>query len=416
MPNFGYIDGQLCAGRVPLADIAARFGTPCYVYSQAAIESAWSAYENAFGSQPHLVCYAVKANGNLAVIHVLARLGAGFDIVSVGELERVLAAGGDAGRTVFSGVGKRADEMRRALEAGIRCFNVESFSELRRLNDMASAANTRAPVALRINPDVDPGTHPYIATGSRQTKFGISYEDALRSCAEAAALPGIRLTGIACHIGSQITTLEPYLRAADRMVSLLHRLREAGIVLRQLDMGGGMGVQYSGETPPTPEQVVGVLRDRIADSDCELLIEPGRSIVANAGVLLTRVECIKENDGRHFAVVDAGMNDFLRPALYQAWHDILPVAINPGRPGRCYDVVGPVCETGDLIGASRTLSIAEGDLLAVCSAGAYAACMSSNYNTRPRGAEVLIDGKEIHLVRQREAVADLFSLERFPPD
>ena len=407
MSGFNYSGGQLCAEQVPLSEIARRVGTPCYVYSRGAIESNWRAYDAAFGGRRHLVCFAVKANGTLAVLQLLARLGAGFDIVSGGELERVIAAGADPSRVIFSGVGKRRDEMQQALLARIRCFNVESRSELLRLNEVASSVDVKAPVALRINPDVDPDTHPYIATGLRQSKFGIAYEEAVAACREAAALPHIQVCGVACHIGSQITSPDPFDNAVDRMAALLIDLRGAGIEPGCLDMGGGMGIRYRDESPPAPERIVRPLCESIPDPRVELVLEPGRSIVGNAGVLLTRVEYIKQNGGRYFAVVDAGMNDLLRPALYDAWHEILPVASGSDAPQRAYDVVGPVCESGDFLGRSRGLRLAEGDLLAVCSAGAYGACMGSNYNARPRPAEVLVSAHHEQVIRGRESIADL---------
>lgn len=410
--DFPYRDQALYAEAVSLADIAARFGTPCYVYSRTAIERQWRAFDAAFGPRAHLVCYAVKANSNIAVLQLLARLGSGFDIVSVGELERVLAAGGDPARTVFSGVGKRTDEMRRALEIGIRCFNVESPAELRRLNEMAGHMGRKAPVALRVNPDVDPGTHPYISTGLRESKFGIARENALEIYREGAGMPHLCMTGIACHVGSQIVTLDPFRDTAARMAELARELRAAGMPLAHVDLGGGLGVRHDVEAPPDPAALVRELCAMFEDMDVELHVEPGRSIVANAGVLLTRVEYLKQNGPRHFAVVDAAMNDLLRPALYRSFHAILPVHLGSRAPERRYDVVGPVCESGDFLGLDRPLAIAAGDLLAVCSAGAYAAVMASNYNTRPRPPEVLVDGAEAHEVRRRETVGDLVALER----
>lgn len=411
MSYFSYNNGQLCAEKIPLSDLAARFGTPCYVYSRAAIEANWRAYDQAFSGRPHGVCYAVKANGNLAVLNILARLGSGFDIVSVGELERVLRAGGDPARVVFSGVGKRTDEMQRALNTGIRCFNVESLSELRRLERIAAAAGRRAPVALRVNPEVDAGTHPYVATALRESKFGIPHEEARAVYREAAQLPHIQVAGIACHVGSQITSVEPYLETLERILALVDDLRRDGIAIGHIDMGGGLGIRYRDETPPEPAELVQALCARLSDQGVELHIEPGRSVVGDAGVLLMRVEYIKRSGDRHFAVVDAAMNDLLRPALYNAWQEILPVQARDGEDARVYDVVGPVCESGDFLGLDRRLVLGEGDLLAVACAGAYAACMSSNYNARPRPAEILVDGTRAHEVRTRESLAALMMLE-----
>jgi diaminopimelate decarboxylase len=415
MRNFGYINGQLCAGRMPLADIAARFGTPCYVYSRAGIESAWRAYDLAFGEHPHLVCYAVKANGNLAVLDALACLHAGFDIVSAGELALVLEAGGDPQSTVFSGVGKRTDEMRTALEAGIGCFNVESASELERLAAVAAQAGRRAPVALRVNPDVDPGTHPYIATGLRESKFGVSFDDAESLYTRALSLPSLEITGIACHIGSQVLELGPYLGAMDRMLELASRLRARGIALHHLDMGGGLGIRYREETPPRPAELVAALCKRLGSARLELRIEPGRSIVGDAGVLLTRVEYLKQNGARRFAVVDAAMNDLLRPALYGAWQEVVPVRPRDSAPARRYDIVGPVCENADFLARDRELALAEGDLLAVLGSGAYSACMASSYNARPRVAEVMVDDEAAFEVRRRGTLADLLAGQNHLP-
>lgn len=410
--DFPYRDQVLHAEDLSLADVAARFGTPCYVYSRAAIERQWRAFDGAFGDRAHLVCYAVKANSNIAVLQLLARLGSGFDIVSVGELERVLTAGGDAARTVFSGVGKRADEMRRALEAGIRCFNVESRAELLRLEEVAGGMGRTAPVALRVNPDVDPGTHPYISTGLRENKFGIAREMAPQIYREGAGLPHVRMTGIACHVGSQIVSLGPFRDTAARMADLARELRAAELPLAHVDLGGGLGVRHDVESPPDPAALVQELCTLFADLDVELHVEPGRSIVANAGVLLTRVEYLKQNGPKHFAVVDAAMNDLLRPALYRSFHAILPVRLGSRVPEQRYDVVGPVCESGDFLGLDRPLALAAGDLLAVCSAGAYSAVMASNYNTRLRPPEVLVDGGQAFEVRRRETIADLLALEK----
>ncbi|MGZ8218013.1 diaminopimelate decarboxylase [Methylomagnum sp.] len=408
MDYFEYRDGELCAEQVPLSVIAERFGTPCYVYSRATLERHWHAFDRAFADRPHLVCYAVKANSNLAVLNVLARLGSGFDIVSVGELERVLAAGGDPAKVVFSGVGKREDELRRALEVGIRCFNVEVPGELDRLNRIAGDMGKTASVSLRVNPDVDAGTHPYISTGLRENKFGIDIDEALHHYRHAASLPNLRVVGIDCHIGSQLTSVTPFIDALDRVLVLADKLKEEGIAIHHLDIGGGLGIRYDAESPPEPAEYAAALSERLAGLDYEILMEPGRAIVGNAGVLLTRVEYLKSNSVKHFAVVDAAMNDLIRPALYEAWQAIIPVRPAESAPKQVYDIVGPVCETGDFLGKERGLAIREGDLLAVRSAGAYGFSMSSNYNSRPRPAEVMADGDKVHLVRQREALTDLF--------
>ncbi|HEY5790982.1 MAG TPA: diaminopimelate decarboxylase [Gammaproteobacteria bacterium] len=414
MDHFSRRDGRLYAEDVPLERIAEQFGTPCYVYSRATLERHWRAFDSALAGLPHLVCYAVKANSNLAVLDVLARLGSGFDIVSGGELERVLRAGGDPRKVVFSGVGKRADELAAALAAGIRCFNVESAAELERLDAVAAAAGTRAPVSLRVNPDVDAGTHPYIATGLRENKFGIDVEAAYALYLHAAALEHVQVSGIDCHIGSQLTGLAPFTDALARVLSLVDRLAGAGIRLEHLDLGGGLGIRYRDEVPPEPAAYVAALRPLLAGRELELLLEPGRAIVGNAGVLLTRVEYLKEAPERAFAIVDAAMNDLIRPALYQAWMAIEPVLPRAAAP-RLYDVVGPVCETGDFLGKERELALQPGDLLAVRGAGAYGFAMSSNYNTRPRAAEVLVDGQRTHLARARETLDDLMRGEQRLP-
>jgi diaminopimelate decarboxylase len=416
MDHFIYRGGRLHVEDVALADIAAKFGTPCYVYSRATLERHWRVFDTALADQPHLVCYAVKANSSLAILQVLARLGSGFDIVSVGELQRVLQAGGDPSRVVFSGVGKRADEMRVALGAGIRCFNVESESELKRLNDVAGALGLRAPVSLRVNPDVDAKTHPYISTGLRDNKFGIAVDTALDVYRAAAELPHLRITGIDCHIGSQLTTVEPFVDALARVIELVDRLQDAGITLRHIDIGGGLGIAYrASDTPPQPDAYVDALLQVLRDRPVELLLEPGRAIVGNAGVLLTRVEYLKHTAHRNFAIVDAAMNDLQRPALYGAWHDIVPLEPRAGG-ARVYDIVGPVCETGDFLGKGRVLNITEGELLAVRSAGAYGFSMSSNYNSRPRAAEIMVDGTRVHVIRDRESIEDLVRGEHLLPE
>ncbi|MDN5863053.1 MAG: diaminopimelate decarboxylase [Salinisphaera sp.] len=411
MDHFHYRHGRLYAEDVDLAHVAARFGTPCYVYSRATLTRHYRVFAESLASHAQLVCYAVKANPNLAILGLLADLGAGFDIVSVGELERVLRAGGQACKTVFSGVGKRADEMTRALEAGIRCFNVESEVELERLDSVAGKLGLRAPVALRVNPDVDAGTHPYIATGLKENKFGIDIARARAVYRRAAKLPNLEITGVACHIGSQITDVAPFRDAVARVLALIDALAGDGIALPSLDVGGGLGIRYRDETPPLPNEYADALRALVAGRDVELIFAPGRVLVGNAGVLLTKVELLKPGPHRNFAVVDAAMNDLLRPALYQGWHEIVPVAQSQGET-HTWDVVGPVCETGDWLGRDRELALAEGDLLALRSAGAYGFSMASNYNSRPRPAEVLVDGAAAHEVRARESLDDLMRGER----
>jgi diaminopimelate decarboxylase len=415
MDHFRYQGDSLYAESVPLSQIAVDYGTPCYVYSRATLERHWRAFDGALGEHPHLVCFAVKANSNLAVLNVLARLGSGFDIVSVGELERVLEAGGEPGKVVFSGVGKRADELARALEVGIRCFNVESEAELDLLDRVAGALKLQAPVSLRVNPDVDAKTHPYIATGLRENKFGIAFEAAAAAYRRAAELPHIRLVGIDCHIGSQLTELAPFLDALDRVLALADELSAAGLELQHLDLGGGLGIRYTDEVPPEPAAYATALKQRLGERRYEILIEPGRAIAGNAGVLLTQVEYLKPTPHRDFAIIDAAMNDLLRPALYQAVQEILPVERHAGGRSGEYDLVGPVCETGDFLGKGRRLSLAPGDLLAVRSSGAYGFTMSSNYNSRPRAAEVMVDGDRAYLVRRRETIPELFAGESTLP-
>ena len=405
------VDGRLHLEDVPLDMLAERFGTPLYVYSQHALESAYQAYARAFAATPHLVCYAVKANSSLAILNLFARLGAGFDIVSGGELARVLAAGGDPGKVVFSGVGKTADEMRAALQAGILCFNVESVSELHRLNRVAGELSRVAPVSFRVNPDVDPKTHPYISTGLKENKFGVPIADAPALYRLAASLPNLKITGIDCHIGSQLTDLSPLADAADRVLALVDTLKSEGIMLHHIDLGGGVGIRYHDETPPDLAAYGRALATRFAGRSEKLLLEPGRSLVGNAGLLLTRVEYLKPGEDKNFAIVDAAMNDLMRPALYEAYHDIVAVRERT-TPARRYDIVGPICETGDFLGFARDLSIEEGDLLALLSAGAYGMSMASNYNSRPRAAEVMINKNEIHLVRERETTDSMMAGER----
>ena len=415
MDAFNYRDGELFAEGVALSAIAERFGTPTYVYSRAHIEAQYRAYTDALDGMPHLVCFAVKANSNLGVLNVLARLGAGFDIVSCGELERVLAAGGKAEKIVFSGVGKSREDMRRALEVGVHCFNVESTDELERLQSVAAELNVRAPISLRVNPDVDAGTHPYISTGLKENKFGIAIADAEDVYVRASQLPNLEVIGVDCHIGSQLTTLEPFIDALDRLLDLVDRLGDCGIHLHHIDLGGGLGVRYRDEEPPMAADYIKAVRERLAGRDLGLMFEPGRFIVANAGVLLTRVEYLKHTEHKDFAIVDAAMNDLIRPALYQAWMDVTAVRPRDGA-ARPYDIVGPICETGDFLAKGRELALAEADLLAVHSAGAYGFVMSSNYNTRGRAAEVLVDDTQAFEVRRRETVAELFAGESLLPE
>ncbi len=415
MDHFEYRDGELHAEDVPLSDLAQRFGTPLFVYSRATLERHFRVFDEALAAVDHLVCYAVKANSNLAVLNVLARLGAGFDIVSRGELERVLAAGGDPARIVFSGVGKRADEMLAALQAGIRSFNVESEAELERLSEVAAGAGLRAPVALRVNPDVDARTHPYIATGLKENKFGIDMSEAERLFHKAASLPGLELVGLDCHIGSQLTELQPFLDAIARLLELIDRLEASGISLHHLNLGGGLGIRYQSEQPPQPAEYANAILPLLAGRKLQVLIEPGRAIAGNAGVLLTRVEYLKPTPHRNFAIVDAAMTELIRPALYKAWQKIIPVQGNTLAPLKTWDVVGPVCETGDWLGKDRELALSPGDLLAIRSAGAYGFVMSSNYNSRPRPAEVMVDGDKAHRVRRAEKRAELYALEELLP-
>ena len=417
MDYFNYQDdGQLWAEDVPLTDLAEQFGTPLYVYSRATFERHWNAFDKSVGEHPHLVCYAVKANSNLGVLNTLARLGSGFDIVSGGELERVIAAGGEASKVVFSGVGKTAPEMKRALELGIKCFNVESEPELERLNKVAGELGVKAPISLRINPDVDANTHPYISTGLRDNKFGIAFDRAPAVYQFAQGLENLTIKGIDCHIGSQLTDIEPFIDATDRLLALIDDLKAQGINIEHLDVGGGLGVVYRDELPPEPSEYAKALLGRLENhQDLELIFEPGRAIAANAGVLLTKVEFLKHTEHKNFAIIDAAMNDLMRPALYQAWQDIVPVNPREGEPVT-YDLVGPICETGDFLGKDRALVLQENDLLAVRSAGAYGFVMSSNYNTRTPVAEVRVDGNKAHLVRQREELSSLWALENILPE
>jgi diaminopimelate decarboxylase len=414
MNPFEFRHGELHVEDVPLSRLAAQFGTPLYVYSRAALSATFREFDLAFASREHLVCYAVKANSNLGILNLFARLGAGFDIVSGGELRRVLAAGGTAGKVVFSGVGKTAGEMRAALEAGILCFNVESENELARLNKVAGEMGKKAPVSLRVNPDVDPKTHPYISTGLKGNKFGVPIAEALALYRKAATLPNLAVTGVDCHIGSQITEISPFSDALDKVLALLDQLEAAGISIHHLDIGGGLGIRYQDETPPPVAEYAAALLAKLGGRAQKILVEPGRALVGNAGLLLTKVEYLKHGEAKNFAIVDAAMNDLMRPALYDAWHDIVAVKESQGTPAS-YEIVGPVCESGDFLGHERQLTLAEGDLLAVLSAGAYGMSMSSNYNTRPRAAEVIVDGGGIYPVRARETIEQLYRGESLLP-
>ena len=416
MDFFQYKNNQLMAENLPVKQLAEQFGTPLYVYSRATLERHWHAFNNAFGEHPHLVCFAVKSNPNIAILNIMAKLGSGFDIVSQGELERVLAAGGDAGKVVFSGVAKSRQEIARALEVNIRCFNVESEAELLRINQVAGEMGKIAPISLRVNPDVDAHTHPYISTGLKENKFGVSVEQAREVYKVAATLPNIKIVGMDCHIGSQLTELQPFLDAVDRLIVLMEQLKQDGIHLKHLDLGGGLGVTYTDEAPPHPTEYAKALWEKLsAFNELEIIVEPGRAITANAGILVTKVEYLKSNESRNFAIVDAGMNDMIRPALYQAYMNILETDRTLAREEKIYDVVGPICETSDFLGKQRKLAIAEGDYLAQRSAGAYGASMSSNYNSRPRTAEVIVDGDKAYLIRRREALNELWQLESLLP-
>lgn len=414
-PVFTYQENQLMAENVSLAQVAQTVGTPSYVYSKAALVEAYQSFSQGFKNGGHLVCFAVKANPSLGVLNVFANLGAGFDIVSGGELARVIAAGGDTKKIVFSGVGKTEQEMRDALTAGIKCFNVESVSELKRLDRVAGEMQCKAPVSLRVNPNVDAKTHPYISTGLKNNKFGVAHEETVETYALAASLPNLTIEGIDCHIGSQITEISPFLDAFDRVLSLVDLLAEQGITIKHIDLGGGIGICYEDETPITYDVYAAAILDKLGDRQVQLIFEPGRALVGNAGVLLTQVEYLKPSEAKNFAIVDAAMNDLMRPALYDAFHDIKMVQPNTKAETLSYEIVGPICETGDFLGHDRELPLQEGDLLAVMSAGAYAMSMASNYNTRPRATEVMVDGDQMHIIRQREKVADLFALESVLP-
>lgn len=412
MECFHYQHNQLHAEQVSLTNIAHEFGTPCYVYSKKALTQNWKNFDNAFAQHAHRICYAVKANSNLAILHLFATMHSGFDIVSLGELERVLAAGGDPAKIVFSGVGKKPQEIIRALEVGINCFNVESAEELERLNEIAAQQNKFAPIGLRINPNIDARTHPYIATGLNENKFGIAYTDVMAVVEKIKTLPNLKLIGIGNHIGSQLTDLSPFVDAVDRLVEVVDQLLAQGVELEHINIGGGLGVNYQNETPPSIQEYAATLIQKLAHYSQEIILEPGRAIVANAGILLTRVEYLKHTAHKNFAIVDAAMNDLLRPALYNAWHQISSVQLNKNVKEKLYDIVGPVCESADFLGKQRELALETNDLLAVHSAGAYGFSMSSNYNSRPRAAEVMVDGDKVYLIRERETIEDLFARER----
>lgn len=412
MDFFQYKNEQLYVEDLPVKQLAEEFGTPLYIYSRATLERHWHAFDSALGKHPHLICYAVKANSNIGILNVMAKLGSGFDIVSQGELERVLAAGGEASKVVFSGVAKSRAEIMRALEVGIRCFNVESVAELHHINQIAGEMGKVAPISLRVNPDVDAHTHPYISTGLKENKFGVSVDEAREVYKLAATLPHVKITGMDCHIGSQLTELQPFLDATDRLIRLMEQLKEDGIKLKHLDLGGGLGVTYTDKTPPHPSDYATALLNKLKDyEDLEIILEPGRAIAANAGILVAKVQYLKSNESRNFAITDTGMNDMIRPALYEAYMNIIEIDRTLGREKAIYDVVGPVCETSDFLGKQRELAIAEGDYIAQRSAGAYGASMSSNYNSRPRTAEVLVDGNKAHLIRRRENLSELWALE-----
>ena len=412
MDFFQYKNEQLYVEDLPVKQLAEEFGTPLYIYSRATLERHWHAFDSALGEHPHLICYAVKANSNIGILDVMAKLGSGFDIVSQGELERVLAAGGEASKVVFSGVAKSRAEIMRALEVGIRCFNVESIAELHHINQIAGEMGKVAPISLRVNPDVDAHTHPYISTGLKENKFGVSVDEAREVYKLAATLPHVKITGMDCHIGSQLTELQPFLDATDRLIRLMEQLKEDGIKLKHLDLGGGLGVTYTDETPPHPSDYATALLNKLKDyEDLEIILEPGRAIAANAGILVAKVQYLKSNESRNFAITDTGMNDMIRPALYEAYMNIIEIDRTLEREKAIYDVVGPVCETSDFLGKQRELAIAEGDYIAQRSAGAYGASMSSNYNSRPRTAEVLVDGDKAHLIRRRENLSELWALE-----
>ncbi len=415
MDYFNYRDNELFAEDIAVQDIVKKYGSPCYIYSRATLERHWHAFDKAFQDHLHLICYAVKANSNIGLLNLLARLGSGFDIVSIGELERVIAAGGDPKKVVFSGIGKREDEILAALKIGIRCFNIEVRDELDRINRLAKLLGVIAPVSFRVNPNVDAKTHPYISTGLKENKFGIDIDQALTEYRRAATMPNINIIGIDCHIGSQLTETGPFLDALDKLLELVSALKADNINLHHLDLGGGLGIRYNTETPPKPADYIELILERLGATDFEILLEPGRAIVGNAGILVTQIEYLKPTPHKNFAIVDAAMNDLMRPSLYSAWQEIIPIVKNSNAPEKLWDIVGPVCETGDFLGKERMLKIAQGDLLAIRSSGAYGFSMSSNYNSRPRVPELMVDGNQVHLIRERESLIDLWSSEHLLP-
>ena len=416
MEHFSYKDNSLLVEDASIASIAERYGTPCFIYSKAALEQNYQAYEKAFEGHPYLICYAVKANSNLAVLNVLAKLGAGFDIVSGGELDRVIAAGGDPKKVTFSGLGKTTQEIYKALDSGIHCFNIESEAELFRINEIAVNSSKVAPISIRVNPDVNAETHPYISTGLKENKFGLSMEKAIQLYLHATKMKGICIKGLDFHIGSQLTSIKPILDALDRILTLNDQLISRDIIIEHINIGGGLGVTYEDEIPPTPNELILAVKEKLHSIDLKIVVEPGRSIAANAGILVTKVEYLKNHEEKNFAIIDGAMNDLIRPALYGAWQKIVPVKKTEGNENTTYDIVGPICESADVLGKSRSLNINAGDLLAIKSAGAYGFVMSSNYNTRPRAPEIMISGSEIHLIRERETVSDLFQNEYLLPD
>ena len=416
MDHFFYKDNNLEAEGVSVTSIAEQYGTPCFIYSKAALEQNFDTYKKAFGDHPHLICFAVKANSNLAVLNVLTKMGSGFDIVSGGELDRVIAAGGDPKKVTFSGLGKTANEIRKGLDANIHCFNVESDAELQRINDIALSKSKIAPVSIRVNPDVNAETHPYISTGLKENKFGISMAQAMKLYANAHNMRGINITGIDFHIGSQLTTVQPILNALERILTMNDQLSRKGIVINHINIGGGLGVRYNDEKPPRPDELISAIKQKLHDIDLKIVVEPGRSIAANAGILVTRVEYLKKHEGKNFAIIDGAMNDLIRPALYGAWQKIVPVNKTPNNQALTYDVVGPICESADFIGKDRSLDIKQDDLLAIKSAGAYGFVMSSNYNSRPRAPEVMVNGSDVHIIRERETAEDLFQNEYLLPN
>jgi len=415
MDYFNYRDNELFAEDIAVQDIVKKYGSPCYIYSRATLERHWHAFDKAFQDHSHLICYAVKANSNIGLLNLLARLGSGFDIVSIGELERVIAAGGDPKKVVFSGIGKREDEILAALKIGIRCFNIEVRDELDRINHLAKLLGVIAPVSFRVNPNVDAKTHPYISTGLKENKFGIDIDQALTEYRRAATMPNINIIGIDCHIGSQLTETGPFLDALDKLLELVSALKADNINLHHLDLGGGLGIRYNTEMPPKPADYIELILERLGATDFEILLEPGRAIVGNAGILVTQIEYLKPTPHKNFAIVDAAMNDLMRPSLYSAWQEIIPIVKNSNAPEKLWDIVGPVCETGDFLGKERMLKLAQGDLLAIRSSGAYGFSMSSNYNSRPRVPELMVDGNQVHLIRDRESLVDLWSSEHLLP-